>query len=126
MTTIVHPKLTESLTRTTGGFFPSTGAVQEKVVTNTRGNPSEAWSNVDGLDAIRCTIAAARGPSSADERRSVSHTYAESTHEALLDGDYTIAALDHRFLSGGIAYDILGVEKDSQGITTRLFMRLVP
>ena len=124
--TLIHPKLTEHLTRTTGGFFPDTGAVQSKVVTNTRGNPSEAWSNVSGLGSIRCTIAAARGPSSADERRSVSHTYAESTHEALLAGSYTpIASLDHRLLSGGIAYDILGVEQDSQGITTRLFMRLV-
>ena len=123
--TLVHPKLTEHLTRTTGGHFPDTGAVQKKVVTNTRGNPSNAWSNVSGLASIRCTISAARGPSSADERRGVSYTYAESTHEALLDGDYTIAALDHRFLSDGIAYDILGVEKDSQGITTRLHMRRV-
>lgn len=123
--TIIHPKLTERLTRTTDGFFPSTGAVQEKTETNDRGNPSQSWANVAGLDAIRCSIAPARGPSSADERRSESHTYAESTHEALLDGDYTIASLDHRFLSEGIAYNILGVEKDSHAATTRLFLRLV-
>ncbi len=125
MTTIIHPKLTAHLTRTTDGFFPSTGAVQEKTVTNTRGNPSESWATVSGLGSIRCSIAAALGPSSADERRQVSHTYAESTHRALLDGIYTIAALDHRFLSGGVAYDILGVEQDSQSTTTRLFLRLV-
>ena len=120
--TLVHAKLMANLTRTTGGHFPSTGAVQSKVVTNTRGNPSEAWSDVSGLESIRCAIAAA----SADERRSPSHTYAESTHTALLDGSYTtIAALDHRFLSGGIAYDILGVEQDSQGVITRLFLRQV-
>lgn len=119
---VVHSGLTAHLTRTTGGFFPSTGAVQEKSETNTRGNPTFSWSNVAGLGSIRCAIAAA----SADERRSESHTYAESTHKALLDGSYTaIAALDHRFLSGGIAYDILGVEHDSQGATTRLYMRQV-
>ncbi len=125
MTTIVHPKLTAHLTRTTDGFFPSTGAVQEKTVTNTRGNPSEAWANVAGLDAIRCRIAVALGPSSADERRQTSYTYAESTHRASLDGVYTIAALDHRFLSGGVAYDILGVEQDGQTTYTRLALRLV-
>ena len=120
--TLVHAKLAEHLTRTTGGHFPATGAVQSKVETNTRGNPTFVWSNVDGLDAIRCAIA----PASADERRSESHTYAESTHGALLDGSYTaIASLDHRFLSGGIAYDILGVEHGSQGALTRLILRQV-
>ena len=121
--TLVHAKLTENRTRTTGGFFPATGAVQSKAVTNTRGNPSKAWSNVSGLESIRCAIAAA----SADERRSESHTYAESTHKALLDGSYTtIVALDPRFLSGGIAYDLLGVAQDSPGLITSLVLWPVP
>ena len=117
---IVHPNLTANLTRTTGGFFPGTGAVQVKTITNTKGNPSESWANVDGLDSIRVAIAAA----SADEVRSPA--YAKRTHTALLDGDYT--AIDptvHRFLESGIGYDILGVEHDSQGITTRLHLREV-
>lgn len=119
---LIHPELTANLTRTTGGFFPDTGAVQSKVETNTRGNPTFVWSNVSGLGTIRCAIA----PASADERRSESHTYAESTHRALLDDSYTaIASLDHRFLSGGIAYDILGVEHGSQGALTRLILRQV-
>ena len=122
--TIVHPGLTAHLTRTTGGFFPSTGAVQVKTVTNTRGNPgSPSWADVDGLDSIRCAIAPAVGEKAGEQR---DPAYAERTHRALLDGDYT--AIDptvHRFLEGGVGYDILGVEHDSHGITTRLHLREV-
>ena len=121
--TIVHSGLTENLTRTTGGFFPGTGAVQVKSVTNIRGNPSEAWANVDGLDSIRCAIAPAIAEVPGENR---DPAYGERTHRALLDGEY--AAIDpakHRFLESGIGYDILGVEHDSHGITTRLHLREV-
>ena len=121
--TIVHPGLTANLTRTTGGFFPSTGAVQVKTVTNTRGNPSEAWADVDGLDSIRCAIAPAVGEVPGENRNPA---YGERTHRALLDGEYTaINPSVHRFLESGIGYDILGVEHDSHGITTRLHLREV-
>jgi len=120
--TIVHPNLTTKLTRETGGFFPDTGAVQAKTITNNQGNPSASWSNVSGLDEIRCAIAAVN----ANEVRAETHAYSESTHKALLDGSYpTIDATAHRFLVGSIAYDILGVEHDSQGVTTRLMLRQV-
>ena len=122
--TIVHPGLTAHLTRATGGFFPSTGAVQVKTITNTRGNPgSPSWANVDGLDSIRCAIAPAVQDVPGENRNPA---YAERTHRALLDGEY--AAIDpsvHRFLESGIGYDILGVEHDSHGITTRLHLREV-
>ena len=120
---IIHPGLTANLTRTTGGFFPGTGAVQVKTVTNTKGNPSEAWADVDGLDSIRCRIAPAVGEKAGEQR---DPAYAERTHRALLDGEYTaINPTIHRFLKGGVGYDILGVEPDSQGITTRLHLREV-
>ena len=121
--TIVHPGLTANLTRATGGFFPSTGAVQVKTITNTRGNPSEAWVDVDGLDSIRCAIAPAVAEVPGENR---DPAYGERTHRALLDGEY--AAIDptvHRFLSGGVGYDIVGVERDSHDITTRLHLREV-
>ena len=115
---LIHPSLTASLK--VSGHFPSTGTVQVKTVTNTKGNPSEAWADVSGLVDIPCAIA----PASADENRSPA--YATRTHTALLAGNYT--AIDpsvHRFLSGGVGYDILGVEHDSQSITTRLHLREV-
>ncbi len=119
---LIHPDLATALT--TSGHFPSTGAVQVKTVTNTKGNPSNAWASVVGLDSIRCVIAAAiRG--GVEEIRAAP-AYATRTHRALLDGDYTtIDPAVHRFLSGGVGYDILGVEHDSQGITTRLHLREV-
>ena len=121
--TIVHSGLTSNLTRTTGGFFPDTGAVQLGTEVNVRGNVSKTWANVDGLDSIRCAIAPAVADK-AGERRGPA--YAERTHRALLDGDYTtIDPTVHRFLEGGTGYDILGVEPDSQGITTRLHLREV-
>jgi hypothetical protein len=116
--TIIHPGLTASLT--TSGHFPATGTVQVKTVTNTKGNPSESWANVSGLVDIPCAIAAA----AADESRSPA--YATRTHTALLDDSYpAIDPTVHRFLSSGVGYDILGVEHDSQGATTRLHLREV-
>ena len=121
--TIVHPGLTANLTRTTGGFFPSTGAVQVKTITNTKGNPSESWADVDGLVSIRCAIAPAVDEVPSESR---SPAYATRTHRALLGGEYTtIDPTVHRFLSGGVGYDILGVEHDSHDITTRLHLREV-
>ena len=115
---LIHPDLATALTAS--GHIPSMGTVQLKTITNTKGNPSEAWADVSGLVDIPCAIAAA----AADENRSPA--YATRTHTALLDDSYT--AIDptvHRFLSGGVGYDILGVEHDSQGITTRLHLREV-
>lgn len=119
---LIHPDLTTALTAS--GHFPATGAVQVKTETNTKGNPSDSWANVGGLSSIRCLIAAAvRG--GVEELRTAP-AYAERTHRALLDGDYTtIDPSIHRFLSGGVGYDILGVEHDSQSATTRLHLREV-
>ena len=115
---LIHADLAAALT--TSGHFGATGTVQVKTVTNTKGNPSDVWANVSGLVDIPCAIAAA----AADENRSPA--YATRTHTALLDDSYTtIAPGVHRFLSGGVGYDVLGVEHDSQGITTRLHLREV-
>ena len=115
---LIHPDLMTSLTAS--GHFGATGTVQVKTVTNTKGNPSESWADVSGLVDIDCAIAAV----AADENRAPA--YAERTHKALLDGDYTtIDPTIHRFLSGGVGYNILGVEHDSQGATTRLQLREV-
>ena len=116
--TLIHPGLTAALT--VSGHFGATGTVQVKTITNTKGNPSEAWANVAAMVDIPCAIAAA----TSDEQRAMP-AYAERTHRALLDGDYTIDPADHRFVSGGTNYDILGVDHDSQSATTRLHLREV-
>ncbi len=115
--TLVNPGLTAALTASE--HFGATGTVQLKTETNTRGNPSVSWADVAGLIDIPCAIA----PAAADEVRSPA--YAERTHTAKLDASYTIDPSIHQFVSGGTDYDILGVEHDSQGITTRLHLREV-
>lgn len=115
---LIHPGLTAALTKS--GHFSDTGTVQLGTETNTKGNPSFSWADVTGLVDIPCAIAAA----SADEKRLPA--YADRTHTALLDDSYT--AIDptiHRFVSGGVNYDILGAEHDSQAVTTRLHLREV-
>ncbi len=118
MPTLIDPRLTTALTSTT--HFPDTGTVQLKTVTNTKGNPTSTWADVAALTDIACLIAA----DTAGEVRLPA--FADRTHLALLAGDFTtIEPANHRFVSGGINYDILGVEYDSQGITTKLSLREV-
>ena len=114
---LIHPSLTTALK--TSGHLGDTGTVQLGTESNTRGNPSKSWANVSGMVDIPCAIAAA----SVDEKRLPA--YAERTHTALLDGDYTIDPATHRFVANSVNYDVLGAEHDSQGITTRLHLREV-
>ena len=115
---LVHPSLAARLSP---HFFASTGTVQVAGITNTAGNPVESWSNLVGHVDLACAVS----PVSATERRTDGHTYAESTHRALLAGPYPAIAAAHRFVSGGVTYDILGAETDSQGATTRMHLRVV-
>ncbi len=115
---LIDSRLTTALATST--HFPATGTVQLKTVKNTKGNPTNVWADVAGLVNIACLIAA----DTAGEVRLPA--FADRTHLALLAGDFTtIEPANHRFVSGGVNYDILGVEHDSQGITTRLSLREV-
>ncbi len=118
---LIDSRLVGALTTST--HFPDTGTVQLKTVTNTKGNPTNTWADVVGLTDIACLISA---PVSRGVIESRQPAYAERTHLALLAGDYTtIEPANHRFVSGGVDYNILGVEHDSQGVTTRLHLREV-
>jgi hypothetical protein len=115
---LIDSRLTTVLTSTT--HFPDTGTVQLKTVTNTKGNPTNTWADVAKLIDIACAIAA----DTAGEVRLPA--FADRTHLALLAGDHrTIEPAIHRFVSSGVNYDILGVEHDSQSITTKLSLREV-
>ncbi len=115
---LIDSRLAGALTTST--HFPATGTVQLKTVTNTKGNPTNSWADVAGLVDIACAIAA----DTAGEVRLPA--FADRTHLALLAGDHrTIEPAIHRFVSGAVNYDILGVEHDSQAITTRLSLREV-
>lgn len=116
---LIHPHLLEHLEET---FFPSLATIQ--VVTlavNAYREPVETWANLALHVDIPCAIA----PAKADERASPNMTVAETTHTAILAGDYQTVTPVHRAVIDGTVYNIAGVEHDSHHITTRLRLRIV-
>lgn len=117
--TLIHPSM---LARLKPHHLSDTGTVQ--VTTETRdavGGVTDSWADLTDHVDISCAIAVMSG----DERRSPEMTFADGTHTALLSGSFTSITTKHRFVTGGNNYDILAVEHDSQGISTRLRLRLV-
>ena len=116
---LIHPHLLEHLEET---FFPSLATIQVSTLTvNTNREPIRAWANLALHVDIPCAIA----PAKADERASADKTVAETTHVAILAGDYQTVTPVHRAVIDGTVYDIAGVEHDSHHITTRLRLRIV-
>jgi len=52
-------------------------------------------------------------------------TVAETTHTAVLAGEYLAVTPVHRAVIDGTVYDISGVEHDSHSAMTRLRLRIV-
>jgi|SRR5215472_3065497 len=94
------------------------------------GAPDGTFVNVAGLVSIRCTA-----PPTSDARiqateiKQLADIAAAEMHHVLLDAWYP--ALDNGWRDGwrcvvdGVAYDIMGVESDSQTRMTRVQIRLV-
>lgn len=119
MRSIVHPRL---LDRLAPSYFPSRVTIQAKMPTRTgTGAEVPGWAAVAGLANIPASIA----PRSAEERRASSLTVAEATHTCVLAGAFPTITPQHRALGGGDAYEIVGVELDSQAVMTRLGLRAV-
>lgn len=117
---LTHPDLLKMLNV---DFFNRTGTIQQAADSqSTTGQVKKTWANVNGMIDIPCRIAAAGG----GERRFQNQAFLDATDTALLSG--TFAALNEkmRFADDkGNFYDILHVESDSEGITTRLTLRTV-
>ena len=96
------------------------------------GAPSGTFVNVSGLVDIACMDSV---PSEmrvqATEVRDLAEIMATGQRHMLLDGYYPEATPDGqiptnwRAVVDGVAYDILGVEHDSQNTQTRLEMKIV-
>ncbi len=116
---LVHPKLLETLTR---DFFPQSCSIQQAVKTqSTSGQEVKTWADVPGWTAIPCRMSASGG----GERRMPSETYAEITNRIVLAGAFNGLNSEMRAVVNGTSYDIILVEPASEGITTRLSVRLV-
>ena len=116
---LIHHDL---LTRLGAHFFPSLATIQVVTLTpDSFGEPLESWNPLAGHADIPCRIA----PVNASERASPNMTVAETTHTAILAGHYPTLKPTHQAVIDLTPYDIVGVEHDSQGITTRLRLRIV-
>ncbi len=116
---LIHPSL---MTRLTPSFLPTSGTVQVGTeAQSSTGYPAMSWATLAGHAGIRCAV----WPVDASERREAQRVYAEATHVALLDAVYASILPKHRFLVGSTAYEIVGVDVDSQSVATRLHLRLV-
>lgn len=117
---LIHPQLLKTLNV---DFFNRTGTLQQATDSqSTTGQVKKAWANVNGMINIPCRIAAAGG----GERRFRDQAYLDATDTALLSGTFATLTEQMRFVDDkGNIYDILRVEPDSEGITTRLTLRTV-
>ncbi len=119
MSRLIHPRLLHTLQR---DFFPQSCTIETVVKTqSTTGQEKNAWEAVSGWNAIPCRKAAAGG----GERRMNNQVYLDATHTILLSGIFTGLTEEMHAVVDGEAYDILVVEPDSEGITTRLMVRFV-
>lgn len=94
------------------------------------GSPSGGFVDVSGLTAIACMDAPeSENRIQATEIKELAEIMAKGLRHVLLDSYYpqldNAAGLGWRALIDGVAYDLLGGEKDSQRTQTRLNLQLV-
>lgn len=116
---LVHPDLLRTLNV---DFFNRAGTIQQATKSqSTTGQEKSTWADVNGMIDIPCRISASGG----GERRFRDQAYLDAADTALLSGNYAVTEQMRFKDDAGNVYDILRVEKDSEGITTRLTLRTV-
>jgi head-tail adaptor len=109
-------------------FYPSTITIQQDAGgQDTAGQPTANWVNLANHVNLPCAVAPiSPGIPEAREDRTRTETVAIATTHIALRGYYpAITTLMRAVVTGGRTYDILGVEHDSQGKTTRLKCEVV-
>lgn len=115
---LIHPKLLDNL----ADFYPQTGTVQRlNAAQDTYGQPVDAWQTINGLVNIPCRVS----PVAVSETDTTEQTYGTITHRIALRGYYPGIDERMRFVSGGQAYDIQGVQSDPQSRSTYLDTEIV-
>ena len=112
------------------GLFSSTCTIQNPPATvdaqgNQDLNPLN-YTNATGLVAIKCMAAplVIERPDAQDENAMAVYTKMRDQRRVLLNGHYPQITQKQQALIDGLYYDILAVESDSQGITTRLAVQV--
>lgn len=118
MSSIISPKLFGKL----GNFYNKTCTVQQNVGSrDAAGQIGEDWEDLSGHVDVQCRIA----PSGGREVKGPNQTYSVSTHYIVLVGQYTSVTAAMQAVVDGQAYDILLVQHDGQGETTKLTVQVV-
>lgn len=115
---LIDPRMFSRL----GSFYPSTVTIQENTPTQgTMGEEQDVWTNKVGYVDLSCHLA----PSGGREVKRPDQTYVVSTHIIAIAGHYPgIEEVDQAIIDGQ-GYDILLVENDSLGDSTRLVTEIV-
>jgi len=115
----MHPSL---LARLTTHFYPSTVTIQQYTpARDTDGAEIKAWADVAGLVDLACSRAAQGG----NEQRRPDGTIAISPWRVAITGYYVDIVPKMRAVLGGVNYDILAVQHDSQSDQTYLVMETI-
>ena len=110
---IFDPRMMETL----ADYFPSLCTIQEDVgVENDYGQVVHSWSDVAGHVEIPC----AHGPNKGREVKQSDQTYVVSNYTLSLRGYYPTITEKMRAVVDGTVFDILLVQCDSHGVTTRI------
>jgi len=102
---------------TLADYFPSLCTIQEDLgVENTYGQVVADWQSFAGHVEIPC----AHGPNKGREVKQSDQTYVVSNYTLSLRGYYPTITEKMRAVVDGVVFDILLVQCDSHGVTTRI------
>lgn len=118
MSPLIPPSLMDSL----GFLFEQRVTIQERVSgQDSYGEPVDTWQDVTGLKDLPCVIF----PSGGREVKLENQIYAVSTHKIQLQHAQPSITPAMRAVSGGVTYDILLVETDPMGLSSKLICEVV-
>lgn len=105
-----------------GDFFPLTVTIQEATSTqDSYGAAAKSWANKAGHVGIPCASQDPKG----EEVKRPDMTYAVAGMKLILQGYYSGITTTMRAVCGGVTYDILAVQHDSQHVATTLLCEVV-
>ena len=103
-------------------YFPSECTIQEDLgVEDDYGQIVPDWQNLAGHVDLSC----AHGPSKGNEVKQPDQTYVISNYTLSLRGYYPTITEKMRAVVDSVVYEILLVQCDSHGVTTRILTRKV-
>ena len=105
-----------------GEFYPDVCTIQESVeIQDSTGHSVPSWSDLAGHKDLACRVS----PIGGTERKTATQVYSTATHVIELTEAYPPIVTKMRAVAQGWNYDILLVERDGQGASSRLVTQVV-